>query len=387
MRRVTIVGGGLAGLVAAIASAEAGAEVYLREAHQTLGGRARPSGPPYIAHHGPHVLYDNGPLWAWLAERDLIGPAARAPVRGLAGFRFRRQGRLRRLPHPGIARLLIHPSRVAPVDQDFHGWVAARHGEEAATAAANLLGVATFDADPGRLSAAFVWERMRRVFGGLPPAARYVHGGWGTMLARMEARARTLGVGIELGGRVDRLPEPPVIVATSLQAARPLLADHSLHWESGRTLLVDLGLRRRRGDAFVVSDLDEAGWAETYTVPDPSLAPPGHSLVQAQMPLRPGEASAAGLERLERLLDLGYPGWSERQTWRRQAVANGRTGALDLPGRSWRDRPAVDRGDGVFLAGDMVAAPGLLSEVAFASALQASHHALHQGQPSYGPRS
>jgi hypothetical protein len=192
--------------------------------------------------------------------------------------------------------------------------------------------VATFDADPGRLSAAFVWARMRRVFGGLPPAARYVIGGWSTMLARMEAYARALGVSIELGSRVDRLPEPPVIVATSLAAARPLLGDDSLGWESGRTLLLDLGLRRRRGDAFVISDLDEAGWAERYTAPDPSRAPPGHSLVQAQLPLRPGETSAAGLQRLERLLDLGYAGWPGRQTWRRQGIANGRTGALDLPG-------------------------------------------------------
>ena len=40
-----------------------------------------------------------------------------------------------------------------------------------------------------------------------------------------------------------------------------------------------------------------------------------------------------------------------------------RSGALDMPGTTWRDRPAVDRGDGVFLAGDMVAAPGLLAEV------------------------
>ena len=131
----------------------------------------------------------------------------------------------------------------------------------------------------------------------------------------------------------------------------------------------ELGLRRRRGDAFVMSDLDEAGWAEDYAIPDPTVAPPGHSLVQAQMPLRPGESSAAALERLERLLDLGYPGWPERQTWRRQGLANGRTGALDLPGRTWRDRPAIDRGNGVFLVGDMVAAPGLLSEVSLASAL------------------
>ena len=53
-----------------------------------------------------------------------------------------------------------------------------------------------------------------------------------------------------------------------------------------------------------------------------------------------------------------------------------RSGPLDYPGTSWRDRPAIDRGDGVYLAGDMVAAPGLLSEVSWASALEASRLAL-----------
>ncbi|HEY6425280.1 MAG TPA: hypothetical protein VIY28_18980 [Pseudonocardiaceae bacterium] len=54
----------------------------------------------------------------------------------------------------------------------------------------------------------------------------------------------------------------------------------------------------------------------------------------------------------------------------------GRTGALDLPGLTWRDRPAIDRGDGVFLAGDMVAAPGLLGEVSVNSAVMAARGAL-----------
>jgi phytoene dehydrogenase-like protein len=321
-------------------------------------------------------------LWPWLADRDLIARAARVPLSALAGFQFRWQGRLRHRPPAAVLRLLARRDRRVPVDQGFHGWVAAAYGEQAATAAANLLGVATFDADPGRLSAAFAWERLLRVFGQLPPAARYPVGGWGAMVARMEARARQLGVVIQLGARVERLPEPPVIVATTLEAARHLLGDDTLRWESGRTVLLDLGLRRRRGDAFVISDLDEAGWAERFTASDPALAPPGHSLVQAQMPLRPGEGSPEGLRRLERLLELGYPGWRERLAWRRHGMANGRTGALDLPGRTWRDRPAVDRGDGVFLAGDMVAAPGLLSEVAFHSALDASRGALRLTRPA-----
>jgi hypothetical protein len=162
----------------------------------------------------------------------------------------------------------------------------------------------------------------------------------------MQAHARQLGVVIELGARVDRLPDPPVIVATSLEAARRLLGDDTLWWDSGRTVLLDLGLRHRRGDLFVISDLDEAGWAERFTASDPTPAPPGHSRIQAQMPLRPGESGAGSLWRLERLLALGYPGWRERLVWRRHGMANGRTGALDLPGRTWRDRPPVDRGGG-----------------------------------------
>jgi hypothetical protein len=47
-----------------------------------------------------------------------------------------------------------------------------------------------------------------------------------------------------------------------------------------------------------------------------------------------------------------------------------------MPGATWRDRPAIDRGDGVFLAGDMVAAPGFLAEVCWASATEASRLAL-----------
>ena len=54
---------------------------------------------------------------------------------------------------------------------------------------------------------------------------------------------------------------------------------------------------------------------------------------------------------------------------------DGRSGALDFPGATWRDRPAVERGDGVYLCGDQVAAPGCLAEVAFASAIEAGTRA------------
>ncbi|NUT35690.1 MAG: NAD(P)-binding protein [Hamadaea sp.] len=368
---VTIVGGGFAGLVAAITCAEGGARVRLLEAHRALGGRARAAAGPYVAHDGPHVLYTDGPWWRWLADRDLIGPFTGVPLRGGLGFRFRHGGRLRRLPPAPLVRVLARRGQVAPIDVDFRTWIATRFGDEAAHAASNLMGVAVFDADPGRLSARFVWERLLRVFAPRPPA-RYVAGGWNGLIDRIAAHARTSGVEIETGARVTDLPAGRVIVATSQEAAARLLGTSLPPVESGHTLLMDLAVRADRRDAFVVSDLDEAGWLERYTLPDPSLAPRGESLIQAQMPVRPGESRDGVVARMHAMLDLALPDWQARVTWQRRSVARGRTGALDLPRQTWRDRPEVDQGDGIHLAGDWVAAPGLLSEVSFHSAVAAA---------------
>ncbi len=372
MSPITIIGGGLAGLVAAVACAENGADVVLHEAHATLGGRARTTDAPWLAHEGPHAFYADGPHWRWLVERDLLGEVATLPLREVRGIWIHRGGRLRRTPPAGVLPLLAHRRRRAPVDVDFHTWATALHGEEAARAAAALLGVVTYDADPGRLSAAFVWDQLRRVTAPRASAVRWPVGGWPAVIDRLAARARELGVRIETSSRVDALPAPPVIVATQLESARPLLRDDALSWESGRCALLDVGLVGARRDAFLVFDLDDGGFVERVTGVDATAAPAGHALVQADMPLKQGESRAVALARLENLLDLGFPQWRERVAWRRTGVAAGRSGALDLPGRTWRDRPAVDRGDGVFLAGDLVAAPGMRAEVSINSALHAA---------------
>lgn len=381
MTKVTVIGGGLGGLVAAVAAAEAGARVELFEAHRTLGGRARSTEGPYVGNDGPHVFYCDGPHWSWLAERGLVTPARRVPLGEVRRLRFRHAGRLRALPPRAIAGPATQRRLRAPVDQDFTSWATEMFGAEAARASAQMMGVATFDADPGRLSAAFVWERFLRVTRPGYPSSRYVVGGWQTVVDRLAAHARNLGVRIETGARVDTLPTTtPVIVATSLEAAGRLLGDPSLTWESGRTTLFDLGVRRHPRDAYLVFDLDEAGFLERFSSPDPTVAPAGHSLIQAHMPAPAGESKQKALVRLEAMLDLALPDWRERTTWQRSAVALGRTGALDLPGTTWRDRPAIDRGDGVYLVGDQVAAPGLLSEVTLASARQAAY--LAAGAPA-----
>ncbi|ADB53069.1 FAD-dependent oxidoreductase [Conexibacter woesei] len=373
---ITVVGGGVTGLVASIACAEQGASVRLLERHAALGGRGRSTDGPYRANFGPHVLYANGTLFPWLKERGLLPPLARPP---LGGVRFRVGGAARRLPPTALASAVARLWRVreAPHDLDFRSWASGRVGERGAQLLARSAGVYCFHHDPGELSAAFVWARWRQAFVNPTLKARYVTGGWSSLIAALDAGARERGVRIETGTAVHELPPGPAIVATELPDARRLLGDETLHWPSGATVALDLGLRRRRGEPFVVWDLDEAGWIERFTAPDPTLAPDGEELVQAQLPLRPGESADDAERRLEALLDTGLgSGWRERVTFRRRMTLVARSGALDPPGTTWRDRPAIDRGGGIFLAGDAVAAPGLLSDPAATSALEAARGAL-----------
>lgn len=382
-RQITIVGAGIAGLTAAIACAEEGAAVRLLEAHEQLGGRARSTDGPYKANLGPHAMYDDGSFWAWMRDRKIL-PESCTPR--LTAARLRYEGKVKRTPPldvlPGVLRLR---GRQAPVDLDFRTWAQRQAGERVADMLSSAAGVFSFHHDPGELSAAFVWPRVVRLMLTIPSIVRYPVSGWSTLVEALEARVHELGVSVETNTPVDRLPEPPVILATELDQARRLLGEESLTWPSGRTVCLDIGLTSRRGDPSVVSDLDESGWIGRYSTTNPSIAPPGHDLIQAQMPMRPGESAEQAAKRLERFMDAAIEDWRGRESFRRRQVMDGRSGALDMPGTSWQDRPAVDQGEGIYLAGDMVAAPGLLAEVSWASAIEASKLALAAGIPSSRP--
>ena len=229
-------GGGLAGLVAAVTAAEHGAAVDLHEAHPMLGGRARSTQGPFVANLGPHALYSDGPMWVWLHERSLLPPVA-SPLRH--GFRLRHGGVARRTPPLGFAQALLRLRRLdAPVDRSFREWAAPIVGDDEAAALSSAAGVFSCVEDPGTLSAAWVHERLVRVTSPRP-AARYPIGGWTSLVERLAAGARERGVRIHLSSRVDHLPvDGPVVVATELRAARRLLGDESLRWTGARTALL-----------------------------------------------------------------------------------------------------------------------------------------------------
>ena len=111
-------------------------------------------------------------------------------------------------------------------------------------------------------------------------------------------------------------------------------------------------------------------------MPDQTIAPAGQHFVRCRC-RSTGSSPRLTLLRAWRSSPIqALPGWRERTTHRLESLANARTGAVDFPGMSWRDRPAIDRGDGVYLVGDRVAAPGLLGEVSLNSGVRAARLAL-----------
>lgn len=122
--------------------------------------------------------------------------------------------------------------------------------------------------------------------------------------------------------------------------------------------------RPRRADGgpdwFRVLAVDDRIYAARYSLADPTLAPPGHELIQISAACAPGEREADAERRVQHLLDESWPGWRAAVQWYRSAVRTDCTGAIDLPGTTWRDRPAIGRGSDLTVATDQSAAPGLL---------------------------
>jgi hypothetical protein len=351
--------------------------VRLVEARSRLGGRGRSLERPYAANLGPHALYATTELWPWLRARKLHQPA---PMPKSPAVYVRWRGKVRRTPPAALLRAVRLCRRPAPVDRDLRSWATDQAGPDVAQVLCGLAGPLTFDPDPGRLSADFVVSRIRRILLKPLPSARYVAGGWSALIERLAAHASTVGVQIETGSPVASLDDVgpgPVIVALDPPAARRLLGDDSLRAESPRVALLDVGLaRRRRRDPYIVFDLDESVFLTRVTAVVRSMAPGREQLLQLSAGSPSGEGLAAAEARLEAVLDAGFRGWRDRATWRRRGLVTESTGALDLPGTTWHDRTPIVYGEGVWLAGDWVAAPGHLAEVSWASAVTAARAAV-----------
>ena len=403
-----VVGGGLAGLVAAALAARAGVGVRLAEAAGELGGRARTrSFDGFSVNLGAHALFQAGAARRAFDDLGIRVTGGRPPASGIALL----AGRLHAVPGGPISLLttslldaagklelsrFMSWRRRAPTDtlagRALGDVLGERLKRPVVRALVNaLVHCTTYEADVDALCAAAGLAQMRSA---IEHGVLYVDAGWTSLVDGLVEVARAHGARLDVGARITSIerrktPALPfqvhlegrmieagaVIVATPPGAAArlfPPLAHPASACTPLRAACLDVALAsvpkpRRR---FALG-LDSP---HSYSLHPASarLADPGAGvahLLQYGPAMATTEAElVALLERMQpdaRIADLRYlPS---------MVVANARvtaaTGGL-------RGRPAVDAEPGVWLAGDWVGDEGMLADAACASAAAAAERAV-----------
>ena len=419
MTDVVVVGGGLAGLAAATTAARAGRRVTVLEARSGPGGRARTAQQDgFLLNEGPHALYRQGEGFAVLRDLGVEPRGAEPAVKGAMGLA---EGRLGVLPAGAgsLARtdLLSWRAKASFARQlagigrlDAARFVGVPVGEALAEMLPDersrdivlgLVRVATYSNDPRHYDAGAAVAQVQRSLDG---GVLYLHGGWASLVEGLSGAARSAGVRLLTGEKVERVERGPsgVVARTAtgelaagaavITAGGPAgaadvlgLADGPLR-ERARTArpslvaVLDVCLRASWGSApTFVMGLDEPLYLSVHG-PTADLTPPGSTLVSLAKYLPPEAGADAGADRrqLEGVLDLVQPKWRSSTIsvrFLQRVVA-----ATDIPtaatgGLAGRPSSAVAGIPGVHVAGDWVGPEGLLADAALASGAAAGRAA------------
>ena len=420
---LAVVGGGLAGLVAAATAARAGRSVVLFDRASTLGGRARTRTDGGFAFNiGPHALYKSGHTLRIL--RDL-GVEPRGAEPRLHGAHLIKDGRPYALPASPRSLLMsplldwrakleaamflgsVPKMNPRPLEGlTLRAWLdrSIRH-QSVRDLVQILMRTASYADAPAELSAAAALRQLQIGLGG----AVYLHGGWQTMVDDLRARAQALGVQIASGARVAeielgtdgagravqavrladgrRFGVGAAILAVPPQQANALVDDGREATLAGwaeravpiRAASLDIGLKRlpRPNDWFAL------GWDQPLYLSVHSkwarLAPDGSALIHVLRYLKPNERPSPEHEsELERLLDLMQPSWRDAVVTRRfmpDLVVAGALPSVTWEGRDGPRGPAVPGVAGLFVAGDWVGPEGMLADRATVSGARAGQQA------------
>lgn len=404
--KVAIVGGGIAGLIAAVELARGGAKVTVFEAAAELGGRARTRHQDgFSLNQGPHAVYAKGALHRTLKRLGIAVAGQKANPAAPQGLR---DGRLYRFP-TSLGSLvfsgLFEPrdkadfSRVYQLVADgatgegtYEAWLDAQKlRSRVRKAMEGIARVATYTNAPGLMSATAALEQMR--LGGR--GVIYVDGGWSSIVAALCDAAVEAGVDIRPGAGVQRIMVEGQRVRLALAGVGEHVADAALlavgpkealslapHIDSLRTCAdeaipmrantLDLALERWPDGAreFVIG-IDAPIYFSLHSKAA-KLAPEGGAVVHVARYMAPHETVRVdAIEELEAVADLAMPGW--RRLEKRRQTLRGITVSHALV-RWDRPRPAVELQDarGLFIAGDWVGAEGMISDAAAASAVEAT---------------
>jgi len=416
---VVVVGGGLAGLVAATAAAREGAAVTLLERLAEPGGRARTREERgFRFNMGPHALYSAGPGAEVLRDFG-VEPSGGRPA--TSGALARKGGRLHALPG-GFASLVSTGLLALAEKLEAARWLAALPGldtrafdcvpldetlaaqlrhEGSRELARALVRLTAYANDPARMSGGAALRQLKLAQGGV----LYLHGGWQSLVHALRDVALRAGVVLRTAARVrsvehdtrvsgvvlasgERIPAEAVVLATSPAEAsdlvdggnHPELARHAKGTVPVRAACLDVGLSRlTQPRRLFALGIDEPTYASVHSA-WAELAPAGCALIQVARYLAPDESvERAGLEaELEDVLDALQPGWRAHVVAKkllRDLVVVHELPRASSGGLAGRPAARVDGTHGLFVAGDWVGPEGMLADAALASGRDAGRRA------------
>jgi len=235
---------------------------------------------------------------------------------------------------------------------------------------AMLVRVSTYSADLSVLNARAALAQFRSATTG---GVLYADGGWQTLIAGLEERARQLGVEIRTGEPVDTLraiEADGVVLAVSPAAVERITGRRLPRMHPVRVACLDLGLRTLpRFAARVALGIDQPLYLSVHSIVA-KLAPEGAAVVHACKYLGGRADATCDRRELEEFIELAIPDWREHAEVIRFLPEMTVTPAVF----SLQGRPAIDELGipGVVLAGDWVGDEGMLADTAVATGLRAA---------------
>ncbi len=413
---VAVVGGGLAGLTAAVELADEGVSVVLFESADELGGRAKTrKAEDFRFNLGPRALYVQGAGKAVLDRLGVTYRGHRPPLKhgsvlvhgevstlpmGLWSLmtcpwmgvreRFEVAGFMARLPRIRTESL-AHLSTAQWLDQSFRLTMSRRLIEA-------LLQLTTYCRDFEHLEAR---AAVRQLKTGLSSSVLYLDGGWGTLVASLRELAMRAGVRIETGTKIESVAvddggivcesadgrsfrAAAVVLAVGPEQVDRLIgsklsepAPKNRHARPVFAACLDVALSRLpRPNRLFAQGIDVPYYFSVHSAAA-KLAPENGALVHVLRYLEHGESWSREQirQQLEGVLDQMQPGWREvlvdQQLLPKMRVCH------DLPGPG-RPRAASEVGPGIFVAGDWVGDEGLLADAAIASGSRAARSILQR---------
>jgi phytoene dehydrogenase-like protein len=406
---VVVVGGGLAGLIAASFASSAGAKVALYESSPDLGGRARTRVKQgYYFNYGPHALYRGPSLDTALRDQGIV-PRGKAPKLTVGHFVRDRALHIAPFSASGLAETTLYSSaikaevgaalakfakavpEVAPganARQAVEEFSSSPHVRELISA---MLRLTSYVHDPEAADGAALFAQLHLA---LSNGVIYLDDGWNQLVSALAARADAGGCRLSVGERVtsirpgrtwrietsngNSVSAPAVVLALPPRDALELLPDaEALRGAAEQSVAVyaaclDLGLSQLPEPRHIFAlGLDEPLYLSVHSAAA-RLAPEGGALVHILRYLRPDEQleKTLMLAQLEGFADLVQPGWRSRERARRffwkmpimcsEPLARYR-------GLAGRPAVAVPGFSGLYIAGDWVGSHSILADASAAS--------------------